>query len=522
MICALLIHPYIMYMVMVILAAAPLSLLVTEGREWIVTGAATVVGVAVTGGIALLLGYGRALPMAGFGYHSMNLLSPIYPFGSSILKGFTTQLDATGGQTEGYQYLGLGLIGLIVACDFCLGPREKLRVFSRHTGLVVACLAMTLLALLNKVYAGHDLVAKFGGDDLRMQFRVSGRFFWVVTYMLLIGSTALVCRSLPRRLGFAIVLILALLQFFETDRMRRVVRHAFRSPAAWTLDTNKLRPLLKQHSILKIWPEFRCGVDHGAPPFLQLTLLASEIALPVNTTYAARVTEEPTCDAPIQVRPGELLALLPPRGNAMSTWVQDWREVCKQLGDLVACSQQMRSRSDLPSPRMAALPLNSTFITALDKPGLEALGSGWSIPEPWGIWSDGQDARFAIDPDTPKENRLVLRVWAHSLAATPGGQQTVNVWINGQPSVVWQVNEVPDGEYTAILPPIIERQSTSRSSLNFGLRIRSVPRIEDSAAMIANWALGCWPSAWNMKYPATRSRTMLGTRASGSYALTAS
>lgn len=111
---ALLIHPYLMAMVVAVLAAAPVSLAFRKDGAWLPAGIGIVAAIAVTAALALALGYGEGEPVSGFGYYSINLLSPIYPAGSAMMPGFGSVIDATGGQYEGYQYLGLGLIAITI------------------------------------------------------------------------------------------------------------------------------------------------------------------------------------------------------------------------------------------------------------------------------------------------------------------------------------------------------------------------------------------------------------------------
>ena len=262
MVCSLLVHPYIMYMVMAVLVAAPITLLLHRDRRALPIAAATLGGIAITGVIAVMLGYGKASPMAGFGYYSMNLFSPVYPYGSSIVRGVPAPLDATGGQGEGYQYLGLGVLFMIVLCDFMLGPREKLRILQRNAGMVIVCVSLTLLALSTKVYAGNQLILNVGPDNLMLQFRSSGRFFWPVAYFLVIGGIVLVARHLSTRTAWIVLTIVAVVQFIDTSQMRRHDRHELRAYPAWMLDTQQLRPLLAEHSSLSVWPKFLCGADH--------------------------------------------------------------------------------------------------------------------------------------------------------------------------------------------------------------------------------------------------------------------
>jgi Family of unknown function (DUF6311) len=468
MVCSLLVHPYIMYMVMAVLAAAPITLLLRRDRRAIPVAATILGGIAITGIIAVELGYGKATPMAGFGYYSMNLFSPLYPYGSSILRGIPA-LDATGGQGEGYQYLGLGVLFMIVLCDFILGPREKLRLLQRNAGMVIVCISLTLLALSTKIYAGNQLILKVGPDNLMLQFRTSGRFFWPVAYFLVIGGIVLLARHLSRRTAWIVLAIVAVVQFIDTSQMRRHDRHELRASPAWVLDTQQLRPLLAEHSSLSVWPKFLCGADHLSPPFVELGLLASETALPIDTAYVGRTTGSENCKTPpvpMPVDPGNLLVLLPPGGPALSRSVDDWQDLCKQIGVLVACSQKLRGRSDLSTPAIPGLPVDKNLSTAANGEGLEALRSGWSAPEGWGLWTDGPVARMLLQPNAPPDAPVLLTVRAHGLALQ-GQPQKVAVWVDGKYATMWQVLQGAERDYSVALPP----RASSQTPISVELRV---------------------------------------------------
>ena len=456
MLSSLLANPYIMYMVIAVLCAAPLTLLIRREKAWIPVAIGVAAEIAVTGCVALVLGYGEALPMPGFGYYSMNLWSPLYPCMSSIFRGITAPLDATGGQYEGYQYLGLAVILLLLVADFCLRPSDKMSLFKRHGGVVVVCMAMTLLALSTTIYAGHYLLVNLQAPGWLLQFRTSGRFFWPVAYFLIIAGIAIFCRTFTGRAAGIILLALALVQFAETSILRRGIRHRAHTHDNWELNTTELRPLLARHTKLTVLPKFLCGADQFSAPFAQLFLLASEVELPVNTMYVSRYTKAPTCsspETPIEVRPKELLIFLPEHNVATVLLVADWRDICRQLGVLVVCSQELRQRVDLPTPAVPLTPIGKELSTSTKGIGAQALGFGWFSPEPWGVWSDGPAAQLIADISDASNKPILLTVWAHALAFHPERTQEVAVFASGRLSAVWNINEAGDAEYKALVMP---------------------------------------------------------------------
>ena len=200
-----------------------------------------------------------------------------------------------------------------------------------------------------------------------------------------------------------------------------------------------------------------CGAEDEFLPFTELELLASEVALPVNTAYVARTTSSEPCKGPalpIHLDPGKLLVFLPPRGPAMSSAVEDWHDLCRQIGVLVACSQRLSGRTDLPSPAAAPdLVEKQTFSVAAGGAGLPALGLGWSTPEPWGTWSDGPEAHIVFRSDAPPNAPLSFSIRAHGLLPRSRDSQQVQVLVDGKPSAVWEIPAGADHEYSVPIPP---------------------------------------------------------------------
>jgi hypothetical protein len=105
-------------------------------------------------------------PTLGYGKYSMNLLSPwvpqwsgIFPHGASFFGASEGPLgdaiiDATGGQYEGYQYLGVGV--LLLASEAILLERQHVGANARrYWGLITALCVLSVLALTHRVYFGR-------------------------------------------------------------------------------------------------------------------------------------------------------------------------------------------------------------------------------------------------------------------------------------------------------------------------------------------------------------------------------
>jgi len=122
----------------------------------------------------------------GWGYYSMNLLSPFD--GSSF---FTIPNAQMPGQYEGFNYLGLGIILLAL---------------------------FAIYSLSYKIYFGHFKVLSFSYpsfmDSLVHQFRASGRFFWPVAYAIMIFSVVMISKY-STRYKYLLLVLLCFIQFSD-------------------------------------------------------------------------------------------------------------------------------------------------------------------------------------------------------------------------------------------------------------------------------------------------------------------
>jgi hypothetical protein len=401
LVASLLVHPYLMFMAAVTLAAAPMSLLLRGDRYAWAAGFGIAAGIAITGVVAMVLGYFGTQNPGGFGVYSMNLLSPIYPGDSWLFPGFGASPDATGGQYEGYNYLGCGVL-LLAAIAILTVSRDCL---ARHGGLILVALALTVLALSDHIYLGQRAV--FDTTDipgallvagaavlilsrpvwraasawhrrlilagaacvllalatlayllhrqiidtaelrnLVQQFRSSGRFFWPVAYMILTGSIMAV--TALRRSWWIVTLLVAaaLLQIADASTLRNGVARTMHEHRAWDSDAAQMRALLATHRALTILPPFGCDKTPGyMGTITQLLLLASEYVIPVNTMYVARVARAPDCSDTVArsaLRDGELRVLYP---AASARLVPDSEHLCQTIGELAVCTLQHDARA---------------------------------------------------------------------------------------------------------------------------------------------------------------------------------
>jgi hypothetical protein len=458
---SLLIHPYLLAMSAAVLLAAPMTLAIDRSPDTPRAVYGFLASLVVAAAVALLLGYGGPSPSGGFGIYSMNLLSPFAPWLSSLFPGWESTPDATGGQYEGYNYLGAGLIVLCVVALFCFAANRDVRHVRRHSGLLIVMVGLVLFAVSNKVYAGHLRIASLREPPHFVNnFRSSGRFFWPVTYALLLVSIGTVTRTFPRWGAAAILVVVTVLQVADTSRLRGGYWDMFHGAGTWSLDEPRLRPLIASAHELTIWPRFECGAEVDRDPvYMNLLMLASEYMRRTNAMYTAHSPANAACDPAAVIgtplRDGELRVIL--NGSDTARWfVPDAEETCRLSGSLAVCaSDRTRLASLTPLAPLASnaptIPLGQIMRTSAAD-GSKALALDWTDPAGVASWTNGRLAIMAFRTAPATTAPLQLTLWVDAIALERNGTQHVTLSVDQRIVAQWDVLSSHRSELHAIIP----------------------------------------------------------------------
>jgi Family of unknown function (DUF6311) len=284
-------HTYLFMMVMGIALAAIAQAVSNRTLKWRAAVAVLFGLAALLGGVIALSGHLSPhgnLVAEGFGFYSMNMLSPVLPPRSGLVT-----LDATGGQYEGLSYLGGGLLLLYFAT--VSRQAKTLRAgLTRNPWLLALFVGFTLFSLSNVVYFGPWKVLELHLSgrlaDLASMFRSSGRFFWPVMYALTALAIAAAIPLYGRR-GVLLILAAASLQWIDTAPLRKEVSESTRAPKKSHIDIAAWRTAIGRHQFVRVLPEFFCLAEpltwnHEAA--VEIELAAAFADRPINSVYAAR------------------------------------------------------------------------------------------------------------------------------------------------------------------------------------------------------------------------------------------
>ncbi len=210
---------------------------------------------------------------AGFGFYKMNLFSPIDS--DSVYSFLLKDIASHPGEYEGFNYLGLGIIFLLLISIPAL--IDNVSFFNTYLKscplLFLAMISFFLWSLSNNVgiasfsFSFHlpEFITTRAG-----MFRVSGRLFWPVLYCLYIAILLVVIRKYAPRTAFILLFIAATCQIGDMSGKLLEFRHRFTAPPSQylisTLESNfwaaagknykKIRVLYDKAPFIAIWPRY--------------------------------------------------------------------------------------------------------------------------------------------------------------------------------------------------------------------------------------------------------------------------
>lgn len=305
---ASLVHPYLLLMMMALAAAALYRAIFSEkglARPWQPMLLGMTVLLAVMWAAGYFIPAPRQLAAEGYGHYSANLLTFVDPMDwhdflrshgrdtagkqewSQFLK---PRAQATNGQYEGFAYLGLGVLVLAAAVFSGLLARPPRWQTARFwLPLLAASTLLFVAALSYRITVGANVLATIpwpaGILDVFAVFRASGRFVWLLYYLLLWGVLAAVVRRWSPRAAMILLVVGLGLQYADLRGKFGEFRHQFRNLPVW--QTSLKDP---------VWEETAARYRHIIvyPPqtdgdaYIPLAHLAARNAASINIGYFAR------------------------------------------------------------------------------------------------------------------------------------------------------------------------------------------------------------------------------------------
>jgi len=239
----------------------------------------------------------------GFGYFSMNLLSPFVPQMSGLVPPLAHYRAGMPLQYEGFAYLGFGVL-LLLLLNLPWLPRAFRQGARSHPVLFGLLGVLCLFALSNRVYFGNwlllDIPLPTKVEMALGAFRSSGRFFWPIGYAIMAAMILLTLRRFSPRLAMPALAVAAMLQFADVTPFRHAIAQTAMTPRPPVFDDVRLAALIADSRGVMVFPPYLC--TPRSPDAARLThenmeiqLAAARALVPINSVYTSHVM--PDCAA---------------------------------------------------------------------------------------------------------------------------------------------------------------------------------------------------------------------------------
>lgn len=201
-------------------------------------------------------------------------------------------------QYEGFAYLGIGMIGLILfaifyVISFFSKKTLKAILFNKWALLLILCLGMFLFAITNVLSFGNKTLLTLPLPSLIQKlgfiFRASGRFVWPFYYLLFIGSIIVLVKiKLPLKYKIAVLFFVTVIQLYDTQELYtrwHLPKGTYKTP----LQDEKWISVLKNFDDVIIYPSFNFNYSiNYHNDYQDLNFLALKAKKPISNGYVAR------------------------------------------------------------------------------------------------------------------------------------------------------------------------------------------------------------------------------------------
>ncbi|MBJ3558442.1 hypothetical protein JGC44_09435 [Salmonella enterica subsp. enterica serovar Derby] len=365
--------------------------------------------------IFYILGYltvGSGSTVDGYGYFKANLLYPIISGDYSKFIG----LDFFhAGEYEGFNYLGLGFIILIVLNIISgkLNPQEKTK---KYLPLIIFSIFCFLLAISNSVAIGYkEFVIPIPDFILRIcgNFRASGRFIWPVTLILYIYVIVLTTKF-KGKWPKIILAVSLFIQIYDTSAGWQKSHEIMAKKSFAQSEIAEYQPLwdskISQYKTVRWFP-----TENSGSKWAIISYYTNMYRQKTDGVYFARVDNDKLFSSKEKV----LSELISGRYDSDTVYLmdKDYSEyfllrngdsIFKFKDIYVLMPQSENCVSCKSEVSLGNKDVNIDF--SLNGTGNILLGKGWYSPESWGIWSQGAYSEFIL-PDTSKTLRITYEAF---------------------------------------------------------------------------------------------------------------
>ena len=398
-----------------------------------------IVGTASTS----IVGYG------GYGAYGLNIMEPFF---SNYWSYFYTHAFNFRSISDGFNYLGLGIILTIIFAlpAYCMQNKWLEKCIRKSLFLASALILFVVLAISNHIAFGSYLFI-FNLPKEILSFlgviRAADRLIWPVLYCLLIFSIVVMIRSYKKWVVILILFLTSSIQIFDTsigwkklsqfplrmnsEKIDEKLKHPFWENASQHYKFVTLNPAQNQASDWQIFSAY-----------------AARHKMATNSVYLARMDQ-----AKLLLSQEQFLKVIISGNYVQNTLYifKNWRDSLNLPAVSFSPQKDLFARIDgfnvlAPGWKTcatckhveASTEINSLIpitkigiIYKFSDAGQEniALLNGWAYPESWGTWSIGDNAKIAFP--LPKSPTKIIELNLRALITMQHPNTQIKIYIDG-------------------------------------------------------------------------------------------
>ena len=283
------VHFYLALMVSVIWGSNVLSRYFTKKESFKSLFIEFIVIISLSVGLLYILGYFTVSDVSKsgqYGTFGANLLSPVMPSGWSYIL---SELSIPQSRFESFNFWGVGAIIMVLLSIviFILKP-SKIKMNEKSITLLISSVFFSLLYTTNVISIGsltYEIKLPYQLLDALSVVRASGRFFWPVTYVIIISSIVCLVSKLKGKSLYATLLLICIIQITDMSKGYNKSSFYFYKPQIkesnlknyfWTND-------VKHYSAIRYVP-FQSHIS----PWYEISKVAQESNISTDAVYLAR------------------------------------------------------------------------------------------------------------------------------------------------------------------------------------------------------------------------------------------
>ena len=386
----------------------------------------------------------------GFGFFRMNLLAIFNPMGWSYLID-SLYLNPNTYEYEGFNYLGLGVIGLLLLVLWKKGLPTKLIITGCQNYLFfcICLLGFTLFSISQNIGIGPVNLNLEIPDSLHTTasvLRASGRLFWPVWYVIVLVIIRTALSSFSQREALGILILVLVIQVADTSIKWLPIRHQFmanksnqfQSPLTnifWKGVPEHYQQIIRRP--IEGWPPdwqilaSYAGANRMATDSVYLARVNYKKLQPLNIAFLNAIENENLDSHSLYVVSNTLAVPILEKINKDRDLFARIDNQNVLAPGWLKCADCNLVDTNLYITKLAPRFFKGekiTFSSAFPKNDLVLTYGWWGWPEDWGIWAVGNDAimNLLIPSDNP--NKLIVYVRAFVSPTHP--MQNLELFVN--------------------------------------------------------------------------------------------